>query len=62
MCDGGTNFRELDIHDVTKLSLRMIGDTNSDDVALNLGPLWSNYDILHEYGKRNIALDNAGWV
>lgn len=44
MCDGGTNFWELDINDVTKLSLRMIGNTNSDDIALNLGPLWSHYN------------------
>jgi hypothetical protein len=57
VCDGGTNFWELDINDVTKLSLRMIGNTNSDDIALNLGPLWSHYDILHEYRKKIIASD-----
>ena len=55
MCDGGTHFWKLNIHDVTKLSLRVVSDTNSDDVALNLGPLWSHHDIATEYIKRIFA-------
>lgn len=34
-----THFRELDVYDVAKFSLRVIGDTDSDDVTLNFCPL-----------------------
>ena len=37
--NGGTHFRELDVNHVAKFSLRVIGDTDSDDVTLDLGPL-----------------------
>ena len=37
--DGRPDLRQIDIHDVAELMLRMIGDADGSDVAFNRDPL-----------------------